>query len=172
VYVAAIYAFEKIFGDGEITIFTEYGCYDGDGIVYNDDVNDPQIKIVDPDSLALLVEEYKELIKRPDDYSRDIRQENYEELLDTWSRPLTQNFLNSIHAAEPLLETLNPDLKILIDEWFTLGKQDYIIYYLFGSIDDWIKTNVDSEAPSLLLMMLGIIFKNELKAIINLLKRM
>lgn len=163
VYVGTIYAFERMFGYGSISMieqFEQYNCYDGP-VQY---IGDPPV----PQNLSDLTSEYEDLISRPT--SRLDRDQRLVELINTWSRPLSQNFLNSINAAEPFLEALNPDFKDTIDTWFDTDNQSYLITYLIGTLDNWIRLNIDSKSPSLVITMLGIGFRDELSKIINFFK--
>ena len=160
VYVATCYAFQKMFGDGVLTTFTQYNCYDG--IV--DYLGDPPV----PHNLSNLTEIYEELITRP--ISRDDRTTRIQSIVDDWSRPMSQNFLNSINASEPLLDALNPEFKTIIDSWFDTGDESYLITYLIGTLDNWIRLNVDSKSPSLVITMLGLGFRKELYEILNFFK--
>lgn len=159
-YVGTIYAFERMFGYGVATQFSRYGCYTGD-ITY---IGDPP----SPDNLSSLIDEYEDLIARPT--SRIDRDERLVELINNWTRPIDENFLNVLNAAEPLLEALNPDLKAVIDTWFDINNESYLITYLIGSIDNWIRLNIDSKSPSLVITMLGLGFREELDAILNFFK--
>lgn len=160
VYVGTIYAFEKMFGYGTATSFNRCSCYDGT-IEYE---GTPPI----PTNLSDLVDEYEELISRPT--SKEDRDTRLATLIDTWSRPMSENFLNSINAAEPLLESLNPNFKAVIDSWFAIEDESYLITYLIGTLDTWIRQNIDSKSPSLVITMLGLGFREELDAIMNFFK--
>ena len=160
VYVGTIYAFERMFGNSSNTDYTRYGCYNGN-ITY---IGDPPI----PTDLFHLIKEYESLIVRPTSVlERDSRLIDIE---SKWSSPLTQNFLNSIKAATPLLESLNPTFKAVIDSWFDLGDQNYLITYLIGTLDNWIRLHINTKSPSLAITMLGLGFRDEILAIINFFK--
>jgi len=160
VYVGAVYAFEKMFGNSTATSFTNYGCYNGI-VEYQ---GNPPIAL----HLSDLVDEYEQLITRPS--SRLDRDTRLATLLSDWSRPLSNNFLNSIKASEPLLQTMNPEFKAVIDSWFNVGDQSYLVSYLIGTLDNWIRLNINSKAPSLVITMLGLGFREELDSIINFFK--
>jgi len=159
-YVGTVYTFEKMFGTGISTSFTNYGCYNGTVTYYGD----PPI----PYNISSLSTEYENLISKPT--SRFDRDAKLNELINTWSRPMSENFLNSINAAEPLLQSINPDFKAIIDSWISIGDEKYLITYLLGSLDNWIRLNIDSKSPSLVTTMLGLTFRDELKDIINFFK--
>jgi hypothetical protein len=163
IYIAAIYTFEKSFGYGTSTTFTQYSCYNGD-IDYRIDSETPPI----PYGLSELSKQYEELIKRP--LSRDDRTDRLEELINEWTRPLSESFVNSINAAEPLFEELNPSFKAVVDSWFAVGDESYLMTYLLGTLDNWIRLNIDSKSPSLVITMLGLSFRKELSDIINFFK--
>jgi len=160
VYVGTIYAFERMFGYGSTTTFTRYNCYNGS----LDYIGDPPL----PQNLSNLTKVYEDLISRP--ISRLDRDTRLVELINSWTRPLSQNFLNSINASEPFLEALNPNFKAVIDSWFDVGDQSYLITYLIGTLDNWIRLNIDSKSPSLVITMLGLGFRDELMNIINFFK--
>jgi len=160
IYVGMIYCFEKMFGYGVATSMTRYNCYSGP-ITY---VGDPPLA----NNLSALTTIYETLIRRPD--SRNDRDNRIEEIFNTWSRPMSQNFLNSLNAAEPLLQSMNSNFKDLIDSWFSMGNQYYLMTYLIGTLDNWIRLNIDSKSPSLVITMLGLGFRDELLKIINFFK--
>lgn len=161
VYVGTIYAYERMFGPGVETNYDQYNCYNGP-LTYSTD--DPPI----PQNLSDITTEYETLISTPT--SRSDRDAKLIQLIDDWSRPLSSTFLNSINAAAPLLENLNPDFKDVIDSWFDTDNQSYLITYLIGTLDNWIRLNIDSKSPSLVITMLGIGFRDELANIINFFK--
>lgn len=160
IYVGTIYAFEKMFGYGSSTTFTNYSCYNGT----IDYLGDPPIAY----NLSEITSIYEDLITRP--ISKLDRETRIEQVLTDWTRPLSQNFLNSINAAGPLLTTLNPNFKAVIDSWFAIGDENYLITYLIGTLDYWIRKNIDSKSPSLVITMLGLSFREELSKIINFFK--
>jgi hypothetical protein len=160
VFVATCYTFQRLFGDGIISTFTRYGCYDG----VIDYQGDPPV----PLDLSNITEIYEELISRP--ISRDDRTARIQSIVDDWSRPMSQNFLNSIGSAESLLDAMNPEFKETIDSWFDTGDESYLITYMIGTLDNWIRLNVDSKSPSLVITMLGLGFRKELYEILNFFK--
>ena len=160
VYIATIYTFEKMFGYGVFTNFTNYNCYDGD-VEY---LGTPPV----PYNLSNITKIYEDLISRP--ISRDDRTTRIQTIVDDWSRPMSQNFLNSINASEPLLDALNPEFKTIIDTWFDTGDESFLITYLIGTLDNWIRLNIDSKSPSLVITMLGLGFRKELYDILNFFK--
>jgi hypothetical protein len=160
VYVATIYTFEKMFGNNNETNYERYGCYNG----FINYIGDPPI----PSDLFHLIKDYEDLIKRPT--SRLDRDSRLILLNEEWSRPLNINFLNSIRASEPLLTSLNPTFKAVIDSWFDIGDQHYLITYLLGTLDNWIRINIDSKSPSMTITMLGLGFREEILSIINFFK--
>jgi hypothetical protein len=160
IYVGTVYTFEKLFGSGVLTSFEQYNCYSG----LVDYIGDPPI----PHNLSNITSIYEELIKNP--ISRDDRTNRIETLINDWSKPMSQNFLDSINASEPFLEALNPEFKLNIDTWFASGNESYLITYLIGTLDNWIRLNIDSKSPSLVITMLGLGFRDELKNIINFFK--
>ncbi len=160
IYVGTIYCFEKMFGYGTTNSFTNYNCYDGT-VKY---LGDPPV----PFNLSSLTSIAEDLIKRPQ--TKEERETRLEELFNSWSRPLSEHFLNSLNAAEPLIASLNQNFKDVIDSWFALGDESFLITYLLGTLDNWIRLNVDSKSPSLVITMLGLGFRKELAKIINFFK--
>ena len=161
VYLSSIYVFERMFGAGVVPSYTNFDCYNGT-ITYS---GDPPI----PTGLSDLVDDFNDLIIRPT--TRADRDSRIITLHDMWSRPLSGNFLNvAAGTAESILSVLNPDLLMLYESWFTAGDQNYLVSYLIGTLDNWIRVNIDSQAPSLVITVLGLGFREELDQIINFFK--
>lgn len=161
VYLSSIYVFEQMFGVGTIPSYTNFDCYNGT-IEY---VGDPPLPI----NLSQLVDDFNDLLVSPT--SRADRDSRIITLHNDWSRPLSGNFLNvSSGTAESILNSLNPDLIALYDTWFSSGDQNYLISYLIGTLDNWIRVNVDSKSPSLVITMLGLGFREELDQIVDFFK--
>lgn len=160
VYVGSIYAFQRMFGKKTETEYAQHYMYRGP-VTY---IDNPPVPVGLPD----IVKIYEELISTPS--SKNDRDAKIEQLKVDWGKPNQSNFLNIYNAAEDVLESLNPDFKKVIDAWFDVGDQNYLITYLIGTLDNWIKFNIDSKSPSLVITMLGIGFKDELDKIINFFK--
>jgi hypothetical protein len=183
IYVATIYTFEKMFGVGSVTFYEKYNCFNGE-VNYQ---GDPPI----PYDLSKLAKQYEDLIARPN--TQADRTERLEELFNTWARPMSENFLdsigdviylnrvdvrwddsygplNSLSGVELLFDALNPEFKSVIDSWFDVSDQNYLITYLLGTLDNWIRLNIDSKSPSIVITMLGLSFRKELNEIINFFK--
>lgn len=164
VYLATIYTFEKMFGYGTITSYENFWCYDGD-VSYTTD-NPPAA--YDLDKIKSL---YEDAITRPT--SRADRDSRIATLVDQWSRPIDStsytpvNFLKDQNSAEGLLNSINPNLKGVCDTWFNSGDESYLITYLIGSLDNWIRINIDSKSPSLVITQLGLNFRDEVDDIVK-----
>ena len=161
-YLAATYAYEEIFGSLSSTASLWFCCYDGT-VNYT---GDPPI----PTNLDNIAQEYEDLINivPVDRADRDSRIATY---LDDWARLTSTNFLGSApKTAKDILTIINPTLKDTCDHWIGSGDEEYLITYLIGTLDDWIRLNIDSKSPSLVITLIGLSFRDDINKIINFFK--
>jgi hypothetical protein len=123
-----------------------------------------------PTNLYDIIEEYNDLMTRPS--NRTSQRTIKDNIVSGWSTPKNNNFLiaGGSGTAEALLTTIHPDLKSIIDVWITSGETEYLLTYLIGSLDFWIRNNIYSSAPSLVITLLGLGFRDEILNIINFFK--
>ncbi len=161
-YLAAIYIFEKIFGYVDPTLSVNHLCYDGT-VEY---ISDPPVPVnLETLAAAFAIDTGTILTGRDD---RDSKLASFN---DTWTRPISQSFLGSAPGlAEGLLQSINPVLKDICDSWVTSGDQSFLITYLLGTLDIWVRLNVDSQVPSLTITTLGLGFRSEVESIVNFFK--
>jgi len=162
-YLATIYAFEVIYGVVPSSLYNLHACYDG---TINYTATNPPI----PQNLPDLSEEYENLVSQvPTD--RDDVKTKLETLWDDWSRDVSTNFLGAASGtAGPLLQTMNPVLKDVCDDWIVSGEEVTLMTNLLGTLDNWIKLNVDTRNPSMIMTTLGLNFRDDLEQIINFFK--
>jgi len=163
VYLACIYCFEKLFGTMSGTSDLRYLCYDGT-VEYNTD--DPP----SPINLDTLVTEYENLVTDAPT-NRDDRTTRLATFEANWTRDLSTNiFDSSAYVAATLLNTINPSLKAECDSWFVQNQEDFLISYLIGTLDNWTRTRIDTQTPSLVVTILGFGFREEVSKIIEFFK--
>lgn len=163
VYLAAIYCFEKLFGTMSGSSDLNYLCYNGT-VEYS--LDDPPTPI----NLDTLVTEYESLVADPpvDRAERDTR---LAQLESDWTRDLSTNiFDSSAYVSATLLNTINPALKAECDSWFVQNQEDFLISYLIGTLDNWTRTQIDTQTPSLVVTVLGFGFREEVGKIIEFFK--
>lgn len=145
-YVGLAYSFKKYTNSTSSTSYTDYNCYNGT-IEYTGGSAPVPINLSD------ITDAYQALNSSP--VSHLDRKTKLDELVNDWSKPLTQNFLNSIDAAEDYLDLVNPSFKAEIDTYFTNESYTELVN-LFGVLDDWIRENINVDASNLALTMFGI----------------
>jgi len=163
-YLSAIYGFETYFSWTGNTTDSNFLCFNDTELpnpLYTaiDGLVDP---LGDPISFNYLTQTTPT--------SRDDRKEKLEKFATYFSRGLSTNFLNSANVAGPLLNTINPTLKVEIDSWFSQGLGSDLVTYLLGTIDIWIRKNIDTQVPSIVITMLGFGFRDEVNDIIDFFK--
>lgn len=162
IYTAIIYVFERMFGTNP-TSDLSFFCYNGT-VDYNAD--DPP----SPINLNTIVVEYEDLMSGPPS-DRDDRKTKLSTYISNWTRLLTTNIFDTgAGAAETILTSINPGLKDECDSWFLQNEEDYLISYLIGTLDQWIRSSIDSQTPSLVVTILGFGFRKEVSKIINFFK--
>ncbi len=174
-YISVLYVFERMYGTGGPTFFRRYLCYD-ETMDYFGDPPEAQ-------NLPDLSQQFSDLISEtpPSRAERDSRLTTY---FDEWTRPLFGSngilfkdydikwdsppyITNSGLLTDLLLNEINPHLKEIYDSWFAANDEFFLLSYLVGTIDNWIRYNIDSKTPSLVITMLGLAFRDEIKELIN-----
>ncbi|MCK5600978.1 hypothetical protein KAR91_03855, partial [Candidatus Pacearchaeota archaeon] len=162
VYLATTYVFHRMFSPAG-GVGSNFMCFNGT-IEYN---------TADPPSVVNLPQksyDYDNLIAVPPT-SRADRDAKLIQYFDEWSRPYASDFLTAgTDTAENLLQTLNPGLKQIVENWFATGEETFLITFLLGSLDNWLRANIDSRTPSLVITTLGFSFQKELLDLINFFK--
>ena len=161
IYLAILYVFERMFGLVN-TSDTIYSCYDG---TVQWSTGSPPTLI----NLDALMTEYETLVSTPP-VDRDDRKAKLQTLLNNWTRPSSSHFITGSGDAESILNAINPSFKSEIDLWFTQQEEDFLILYLVGALDKWIRVNVDSKIPSWTVTLLGFGFREEVSDIIEFFK--
>lgn len=121
-YLGSIYTFNRSFyPTGHDS--GNFICYDGTSTVVAD-----------------ITTEYNDLIKRPT--SRQDKQDKYLQYLNLFSRPIPENFLETV-TSEDLLITLYPEFKAEIDSYFAVGKENEVTRILLSDLSQWIINNLN-----------------------------
>ncbi len=160
-YLATLYSFQKMFGSTSSSD-QYFSCYDGS--IQWSGGSPPTIINLDQK-----ITEYEYLISTTP-ISRDDRTSRLQTFIDDWSRPSSSNFLSSPTDAETILTAINPSFKNECDLWFAQQEESFLVMYLIGSLDNWLRVNVDSGIPSLVVTVLGFGFREEVSKIIEFFK--
>ncbi len=104
------------------------------------------------------------------DFTRAEREVLIDDYFNAFTRPLSSTFIDSSSTVINVLNSINPSFKSELDDWIAQSEQDYLITYLIGALDRWVRTNIDSRAPSLVVTMLGFGFQREVSEIVNFFK--
>lgn len=119
-------------------------------------------------NLSEITKEYIELIQKP--LTRDERESNLIKFNSEWGQSKSLHYLIGTDTPESLLIELEPELKNTIDSFFSINEENTIIVYILNSIDIWLRSNINTDIPSLLVSILGFSFKKEVLDIINFFK--
>lgn len=163
-YLAAIYGFETHFSWTGSTSDLNFLCFN------DTDLPNPLYEAIDGLQDALGNDISYNYLTNYTPTSRADRKEKLETFATYFTRSLSTNFLNTAGISGTLLNTINPSLKAEIDTWFFQALGSDIITYLLGTIDIWIRKNVTTKIPSIVITMLGFGFRDEVKEIINFFK--
>ncbi len=123
-----------------------------------------------PTNLYDIIQEFNDLVVRSD--TRVEHRTKKDTIVSNWTTPKGNNFLiaGGAYTAETLLTSLHPTLKTICDTWIASGETEYLLTYLIGSLDVWIRNTIYSGAPSLVITILGLGFRDEILDIINFFK--
>lgn len=143
-YLACIYAFITYTGRTTGSSSDRYFCYDGAYSSYQD-----------------IVEIWNYYVTyRPTQRSEfphvDERVEKITEFYALFSRDISENFLIDSTTAGTLLNSINPELKISIDSFFTFGRGFEILSLLIKDLSDWASDNIGAAAPNMSSIILGL----------------
>lgn len=143
-YLACIYAFITYTGRTTGSSSDRYFCYDGAYSSYQD-----------------IVEIWNYYVTyRPTQRSEfphvDERVEKIAEFYALFSRDISENFLIDSTTAGTLLNSINPELKISIDSFFTFGRGFEILSLLIKDLSDWASDNIGAAAPNMSSIILGL----------------
>jgi hypothetical protein len=103
-------------------------------------------------------------------FTRDERATLLTNYFDDFTRPISSTFIDSTSTVELVLDSISPDFKQELDDWITQGEQVQLITYLLSALDKYIRTNIDSSIPSLVVTILGFAFQEEVIDIIKFFK--
>lgn len=87
-----------------------------------------------------------------------------------YSRLRTTNFLIEWNTARDVLAKINPDLKVLIESYYSDNKGFDVLKYLLGDLTQWIKTHISPLGVDLASFMLGFAALDYLTDVINFFK--
>ena len=163
-YLAVIYVLERKYGTWSSTNSDLSHYYYNGTIDYS--ASDPPVPMNLPDKIA----EYT-AYKTPYPRTRDDIKAYFAAVEANWTRLNSANFLNAgQNLAGPLLQSMNPDLYVLIEGYFATDQDDYLMTWLVNSLDTWIRSNVNTSSPNLAITMLGFGFRERIKQIVNFFK--
>ena len=167
VYIATCYSFTKIFGHSDIlsSQFLNLFSYNLDIPYLNSLTGEPP----SPTGLADIQKTYlDEILKRP--VTRDEQKSRIIALDEIWSYPTESHYLQGVDDTGTLLQLLNPDLKSLCDLKIDINDQKTLMYSLVSTLDHWIRTNIATDTPSIVISLLGFGYEDEIKQIIEFFK--
>jgi hypothetical protein len=162
VYTATIYTFERMFGVNPTN--------DLNFLYYNGTIDYTLYDPPSPGNLDTIAVEYESLVLTPP-ASRADRTLKLDTFVNNWTRPVSTNIFNTgSGVAESILSSINPTLKDECDSWFIQGNESYLVTYLIGTLDNWIRTKINSQTPSMVVTILGFGFREEVNKIIKFFK--
>ena len=133
IYLANIYIFNKQYEVGVPA--SRFVCYDGTNTVSTD-----------------IIDEFRELTKKP--ISREDQKERWQEYLDTFTRDITLNFLQTHADAGLVLSVLNPTVKANLDILAT--DLNTILGSLLKDLGDWVRSHISYGFINMSYILFGI----------------
>lgn len=133
IYLATIYVFNKEYEVGSPA--TRFVCYDG--------TNTDAVDIID---------EFRTITAKP--ISRADQKARYFQYLDTFSRDITLNFLQTHSDAALVLGVLNPTVKANIDSLST--DLNTVLGSLLKDLGDWVRSNISYGFINMSYILFGI----------------
>lgn len=118
-YLSCIYIFNKEFTVGSPAL--DFICYDGTNTLSAD-----------------IIAEFRDLTDKPDD--RADAKEKYAQYLETFTRDISENFLQTHSDAGLVLGTLNPTIKTALDNLST--DNITLLGTLLTDLGEWVRTNI------------------------------
>jgi hypothetical protein len=104
----------------------------------------------------VIVDEYNNVVQRPTSY--DDREAKRLEFIQKFSRPQSQNFLQTVTDAGIKLNQINPELKVWLDSILTSGNEEFIVDTLKGflrELDGYARINLKVAGATLENVLLG-----------------
>lgn len=164
IYLATIYIFEEVYGTWASTnLDSKYWYYTGP-IEYTS--THPKMPLYLDD----IYSSFKDLLVPRPQTRQEIK--NLEEaILNTWTDDQANNILDvTQHMAGPILQSLGSQLYVECEQFLLQGTGSTLLNYLLISIGRWMKTNISTKVPNLVVTTLGFSFKQEIIKIIKFFK--
>ena len=164
IYLATIYMFEQSYGNWAPTNSdSKYWYYTGE-IEYTDTI--PRM----PLNLDSIYSTFKSLLE-PRPQTRAEIKTLEESILNTWTDDQANNILDvTQNMAGPILQSLNSAIYDECQEFIIQGEGATLLNYLLITIGRWMKSNISTRVPNLVVTTLGFSFKQEIVKIINFFK--
>ena len=152
-YLACIYMFNKLYNVGYDNYLVKpknFICYDGTNVSGVD-----------------IISEF-DLLTKQVVLTRDELKTRYDQYIDTFSRPVSMNFLIDKSTAGTILNSINPTFKYDLDN---AGDQEDVMYSLLKDLALWVRANVGFGFVSFGFILFGLQeFFNDLKPVIDFFK--
>ena len=153
-YLGCLYAFNLLYNKTTDSSDISTFVYNGDmSVSYSD-----------------IIETYDDLLKRTANNSRDLLKSNKIIFDQTFTRLRSTNFLDSLLKSGTVLNSTNPDLKELIDHYYTVSNTIPILKLLLTELTSWIQKNISYAVENLSMFIFGFDFLDYIVNIINFFK--
>jgi len=123
--------------------------------------------------IADIVDEWNDLVQIA--LTKAIRDARLEQFTQLFSDDINNCFLKDRLVSGEInagvkLQSINPDLKNVIDDWFTGAKGEKICAILLKDLSAWISENVGPDYPNMASVMLGFATLTEILEVVNFFK--
>jgi len=153
-YLAVLYTFNTIYVKTNDSADTSFLIYDESMLLTNEQIYDL----------------YDTITSRANSQTRAQLEANKLLLNDYFSRLRTTNFITNLSTAGTVLNLTNNDLKNLIDNYISLGNEDYLLKLLLKDLSSWVKDHISDSAPNLSSLILGFASLEYITDVINFFK--
>ena len=136
-YLSCAYTFNTYYNRTHGSSDQNFLCYDG--------TNNNSIDIIS---------EWEDLIALP--ATRAERESKLVTYFDSFTRPISSNFLQPLNSAGNTLNLLHPNLKDSIDTLLIAGQGFELLKSLLRDLSGWLKTHVGPDYPDIATTMLGL----------------
>jgi len=164
VYLATIYMFEQMHGTWASTNSDlRYWLYTG---TVNYTTTTPKL----PVDLDIIYQDFQNLLDPKPQTRAEIAALEATILAD-WTDDQANNILDvTQEMAGPMLQSLGSELWDVCQTYLLQGQGELLLNYLLITIGRWMKTNINTRVPNLVVTTLGFSFKQEIIKIINFFK--
>ena len=166
-YLATVYSFNIIYGTSNVNSspFLNLFSYNQDLPYTESSTGYPPV----PYGLADIQKSYVDaILVRP--VSRLDQKTRIADLDAIWTYPTQGHILQNEPDAGALLAIINPGLKDLCDLKIDINDTKTLMFSLVSTIDHWIRSNIATDTPSIVISLLGFGYEDEINQMVEFFK--